>query len=145
MALLAMPIVYMNLGGEMLYVLEERLIAQAIPTSRSYTGAILFFFRSLCTVLDQVVSAMFNEEFLNGILQPQQLYSQSSLRAIFDKVSQCSVMRLNAASMDKVWIAQRSDFKPCVNGVWRKHTPFNPSMKILVMTRHIDFQQHRLV
>ena len=150
MASTSLPWLYLNLGCEMLYVLEERLIAQAVPYERACTGAfvymcrpqgarnfffLLFFLYSFppptlpslqfikenpfslhisCiifsildpvprrfAVLEQVIQAMFNSDLLEDIFQRQPLYSLRSLRAIFEKVSQCSVMRLNTTSMDK--------------------------------------------
>lgn len=38
-ALLAMPLLIMNMGGEMIYVLHQRLSAQAIDPSKSKKGS----------------------------------------------------------------------------------------------------------
>lgn len=37
-ALLAMPMLVMNMGGEMVYILEQRLHAQSIPVEKSRKG-----------------------------------------------------------------------------------------------------------
>ena len=41
--LLAMPVLILNLGLEMIYVLEQRLRAQAIPADKGRRGASLPF------------------------------------------------------------------------------------------------------
>lgn len=41
MAKYCLPFLYVNMGGEMVYVLEERLIAQDIPKDRACSGDFL--------------------------------------------------------------------------------------------------------
>ena len=58
-------------------------------------------------VLEQIISTMFHESVMADLLQPQPVYTIPSLRAMFEKVAQCSVMRLNTTSMDKAWLRVR--------------------------------------
>ena len=45
---------------------------------------------------------MFNAKFIEELMKPQDLYSVSSLRGIFDRLAHSSIMRLSESSMDKV-------------------------------------------
>lgn len=51
-AMLAMPLLVMNMGGEMVYILEQRLHAQNIPVEKSRKGdARMTFVWQLLSVL----------------------------------------------------------------------------------------------
>jgi hypothetical protein len=57
----------------------------------------------MLSVLDDIVSTMFNRRFIEEIfLKHQPLHSKRMLRAMFDKLAHASIMRLNTQSMDKV-------------------------------------------
>ncbi|CAF4385508.1 unnamed protein product [Adineta steineri] len=90
MSLKAFPIIFFNMGGEMIYILEQRLSAQEIIDQKSVK------------VVNDVVSAMFETKFLEQILRPQELYPNKYVKHIFEKLAHSSIMRLNEASMDKV-------------------------------------------
>jgi hypothetical protein len=45
---------------------------------------------------------MFNKRFMEELFKPQELYSKKAMRTVFDRLAHASIMRLNAASMDKV-------------------------------------------
>jgi hypothetical protein len=45
-SLLAMPSLVVNLGGEMMYILQQRLQAQSIPPEKSKKGVTQFVFLS---------------------------------------------------------------------------------------------------
>ena len=45
---------------------------------------------------------MFHKRFVEELFKPQPLYSKKALRTVFDRLAHASIMRLNAASMDKV-------------------------------------------
>ena len=93
MSLFCMPFLIINLGGEMLYILEQRLQAQSIPQEKSIK------------VLQDVTKAMFGEKFVQELFKPQQLYSNPSTREIFDKLAHSSIMRLSESSMNKVYFS----------------------------------------
>ena len=40
MAMRTLPLLYLNLGGEMMYVLDQRLVAQKIPGSKASKGSL---------------------------------------------------------------------------------------------------------
>ncbi|XP_055889483.1 protein OSCP1-like isoform X2 [Biomphalaria glabrata] len=91
MSFKALPLLFMNLGGEMIYILDQRLSAQSIPNEKAKK------------VLTDIVSTMFNKKFMDEIFKPQNLYSKKAMRTVFDRIAHASIMRLNAASMDKLY------------------------------------------
>ena len=117
-----------NMGGEMLYILRQRLDAQSIAEEKSKKGTVAcsglassFFVgcsavspartlrRLSCArcplsraVLADVVRAMFDPTFLAELFRPQDVYTSTATRHIFDKLAHTSIMRLNENSMDKV-------------------------------------------
>jgi hypothetical protein len=86
MSLLAMPWVVINMGCEMVYILDQRLKAQSVSASKS------------SKVLLDVVTAMLNKNFIDEkLFVPQQMYTMSSIRNIFDRLAHSSIMRLSEA------------------------------------------------
>ena len=154
-----MPFLLFNLGGEMMYVVYDRLrvqlhnktITQAIANQgvavvvvvvvgrkiiathwravRALVGLIQlrfhvrfsanhmpsYFFRSLLhhivsymrshadLVLSDISKIMFNKDFVGEMFRPQDVYKPDVLRALFDKLVNASIMRINHESFDKVW------------------------------------------
>jgi len=87
----AMPIIVLNMGGEMIYILNQRLQAQNIPADKGKK------------VLADVIRTMYTEVFLDELFKPQEVYTRASTKQIFDKLAHSSVMRLNKTSMDKLY------------------------------------------
>jgi len=96
---MAMPLLLINMGGEMLYILEQRLVAQKINEEKS------------ARVLQDVIRTMFARKFIDELFRPQPLYSRVSIRQIFDKLAHSSIMRLNTNSMDKLYDLMTMGFK----------------------------------
>eukprot|EP01038_Epipyxis_sp_PR26KG_P012081 gene12081-16167_t len=90
-SLLAMPIIVLNMGGEMIYILHQRLQAQNVPEEKSRK------------VLEDVVRTMYTPLFLEELFKPQEIYSVASTKQIFEKLAHSSIMRLNKTSMDKLY------------------------------------------
>ena len=86
-----MPWAVICMGSEMLYILEQRLQAQSISDDKA------------SRVLQDVVQTMFSDQFLGELFKPQRMYSATATRQIFDQLAHSSIMRLNAASMDKLY------------------------------------------
>ena len=107
----ALGLLFLNLGGEMLYVLDQRLYAQKIQVDKGKKSN-NFFLNQLnkslsislfqILVMQDIVSSMFSERFLDEIFKPQELCSRKALRTIFERLAHTSIMRLNESSMDKV-------------------------------------------
>lgn len=96
---MAMPIVIVNLGGEMMYVLRQRLEAQQIPQDKARQ------------VLDEVIGAMFNEAFIKELFKPSPTYTFEATKHIFQKLAHCSIMKLNETSMSKLYDLMTMVFK----------------------------------
>ena len=90
-SLWAMPIVVINMGGEMVYILQQRLQAQKVPDDKAVK------------VLQDVVRAMYSPLFITELFKPQEMYTSSSTKQIFEKLAHSSIMRLNKQSMEKVF------------------------------------------
>lgn len=83
MSLYAMPLVIINMGAEMLYILEQRLTAQNIDADK---GA---------QVLTDIAAAMFQKDYIMTLFQPQEVYRVHAVRKIFERLAHTSIMRLN--------------------------------------------------
>jgi len=94
-----MPMLLLNMGGEMLYILEQRLQAQAVGAEKS------------ARVLQDVVRTMYNTKFIAELFRCQQIYSMQATRQIFDRLAHSSIMRLNESSMDKLFDLMTMGFK----------------------------------
>ncbi|XP_055258180.1 protein OSCP1 isoform X3 [Moschus berezovskii] len=91
MSMRTLPLLFLNLGGEMLYILDQRLRAQNIPGDKARK------------VMNDIISTMFNQKFMEELFKPQELYSKKALRTVYDRLAHASIMRLNQASMDKIY------------------------------------------
>lgn len=45
---------------------------------------------------------MFNDQFIDELFKPQNMYSRSAMQTVFEKLVHSSIMRLNSSSMGKV-------------------------------------------
>ncbi|GBG26542.1 Protein OSCP1 [Hondaea fermentalgiana] len=98
-SLMAMPLIIVNLGGEMMYVLNQRLEAQAIPQEKAHQ------------VMDEVIGAMFNATFVDALFKPHPVYTFRATKLIFQKLAHCSIMKLNETSMGKLYDLMTMVFK----------------------------------
>ncbi|DAZ97620.1 TPA: hypothetical protein N0F65_002239 [Lagenidium giganteum] len=98
-SLMTMPMLIINMGAEMIYVLDQRLKAQNIPRDKS------------SKVLEDIIKTMHNEKFMVELFKPHHMYSNVSTRQIFDRLAHSSIMRLNTNSMDKLYDLMRMGFK----------------------------------
>ncbi|KAL3882260.1 hypothetical protein ACJMK2_028622 [Sinanodonta woodiana] len=120
MSLKTLPLLFINLGGEMVYILDQRLRAQNIPDEKAKK------------VLHDIVATMFHQKFVEELFKSQPLYSKKALRTVFDRLAHASIMRLNAASMDKLYDLMTMAFKYQVSLCLR-------SKDILLITlNHLD-------
>ncbi|XP_045046775.2 protein OSCP1 isoform X3 [Desmodus rotundus] len=101
MSMRTLPLLFLNLGGEMLYILDQRLRAQNIPGDKARRDEWTEVDRE--RVLHDIISTMFNKNFIEELFKPQELYSKKALRTIYDRLAHASIMRLNQASMDKLY------------------------------------------
>lgn len=95
----AMPMLIINMGGEMVYILEQRLHAQTVSADKSKR------------VLQDVIRTMYNPKFITELFRSQEVYTVHSTRQIFDRLAHSSIMRLNESSMDKLFDLMTMGFK----------------------------------
>lgn len=115
-----LPILFLNLGGEMMYILDQRLRAQNIPKEKSRK------------VMHDIVGTMLNTRFMDELFKPQDAYSKKAMRTVFDKLAHASIMRLNSASMDKLYDLMTMAFKHQVSLCQR------PQDILLITLNHMD-------
>ena len=53
-------------------------------------------------VLRDIVGQMFDDRCVKELFRPQKVFSQKSLRTVFDKLANASIMKLNSTAMEKV-------------------------------------------
>ena len=94
-----MPLLVINMGGEMVYILEQRLEAQQVPVDKAGR------------VLNDVLRTMFAQKFVQTLFEPGDIYTPTSTRQIFNKLAHSSIMRLNQSSMDKLYDLMTMGFK----------------------------------
>lgn len=104
----------------MMYILDQRLRAQSIPQEKAKK------------VLNDIVATMFNKRFMEELFKPQALYSKKAMRTVFDRLAHASIMRLNAASMDKLYDLMTMAFKYQVSLALR------PKDILLITLNHMD-------
>ncbi|XP_048469167.1 protein OSCP1 isoform X3 [Rhincodon typus] len=61
--------------------------------------------------MNDIISTMFNKKFMEELFKSQELYSKKALRTVFDRLAHASIMRLNQASMDKLYDLMTMAFK----------------------------------
>lgn len=75
----------------MVYILNQRLVAQKIPRDKADK------------VRQDVVKHILDSTFVEDLMKPQPLYSMTSTRQVFDKLAHSSIMKLQKSSMDKLF------------------------------------------
>lgn len=119
-SLYAMPIILLNMGGEMTYILQQRLFAQSVEDEKARK------------VLQDVVKAMYSPQFLSELFKPQEMYTAASTKQIFEKLAHSSIMRLNKSSMDKLFDLMSMGFKK------QLITCNSPQMLLHVTLTHLE-------
>nr|CAD7392939.1 unnamed protein product [Timema cristinae] len=114
------PLLFLNLGGEMMYILDQRLQAQKIPKDKSMK------------VMNDITSIMLNEKFLGELFKPQEVYNKQALRKLFEDLAHGSIMRLNSASMDKLYDLMTMVFK------YQVFNAQSPNDVVLITLNHLD-------
>ena len=86
-----LPFVVLNLGSEMVYILDQRLRSQDVAQDRSIK------------VLDDIVKNMLADQFVVELFRPQAMYKMTATKEIFKKLAHSSIMKLNETSMQKLF------------------------------------------
>ncbi|KAM7373468.1 hypothetical protein PAMP_008316 [Pampus punctatissimus] len=120
MSMRTLPLVFINLGGEMLYILDQRLRAHNTSEDNSEK------------VMNDIVGTMFSKAFMDELLKPQQLYSHRTLKTVLTRLAHASIMRLNPASMDRLYELMVMAFK------YQVFLCPRPKDLLLISYNHID-------
>ncbi|OZC08215.1 hypothetical protein X798_04774 [Onchocerca flexuosa] len=99
MSLKCMPLLFLNMGSEMVYILQQRLKAQKVSKEKS------------TQVLRDILHILFNTKFLKELFKPQLICSRQIMRIFFEKLVHSSIMRLNETSMDKLYALMTMTYK----------------------------------
>ncbi|XP_078124610.1 protein OSCP1a [Sander vitreus] len=125
-----LPLVFINLGGEMLYILDQRL--HALNTSDDNSEKGVWSENDRKRVMNDIVGTMFGKDFMDELLKPQQLYSHRTMKTVLTRLAHASIMRLNPASMDRLYELMVMAFKYQVLLCPR------PKDLLLITYNHID-------
>lgn len=85
------PYLYLNLGCEMMYIIDQRLKAQNICRIKSQK------------VINDLIMALFNPVLINKIFEKQPSPSKVELKQLLMELAHSSIMKLNEQSMDKLF------------------------------------------
>ncbi|KAF0024428.1 hypothetical protein F2P81_023230 [Scophthalmus maximus] len=120
MSVRTLPLVFINLGGEMIYILDQRLRASNTSDDNSEK------------VMNDIVGTMFSKAFIDELLKPQQLYSHRTLKTVLTRLAHASIMRLNPASMERLYELMVMAFK------YQVFLCPRPKDLLLISYNHID-------
>ncbi|KAK3558850.1 hypothetical protein QTP86_030447 [Hemibagrus guttatus] len=98
MSLRTLPLLIINMGGEMLYILDQRLRAQKETDDKIQKG---WSDADRKRVINDIVGVMFSKAFMEELMQPQDTYSHQALRYLLTRLAHTSIMKLNSTSMDR--------------------------------------------
>ncbi|XP_005938796.1 protein OSCP1a [Haplochromis burtoni] len=130
MSMRTLPLVFINLGGEMLYILDQRLRAHNTSEDNSEKG--VWSENDRKRVMNDIVGTMFSKAFMDELLKPQQLYSHRTLKTVLTRLAHASIMRLNPASMDRLYELMVMAFK------YQVFLCLRPKDLLLISYNHMD-------
>ncbi|CAG2068447.1 unnamed protein product [Timema podura] len=82
--------------------------------------------------MNDITSIMLNEKFLGELFKPQEVYNKQALRKLFEDLAHGSIMRLNSASMDKLYDLMTMVFK------YQVFNAQSPNDVVLITLNHLD-------
>lgn len=82
--------------------------------------------------MQDIISNMFNEKFLEELFRPQEICHRSAFRILFERLAHASIMRLNESSMDKLFDLMAMAVK------YQALLVSNPREILLVTLNHLD-------
>ncbi|XP_019715213.1 protein OSCP1-like isoform X1 [Hippocampus comes] len=132
MSMRTLPLVFINLGGEMLYILDQRLHAHSTSEDKSEKAAGVWSENDRKRVMNDIVGTMFSQAFMDEILKPQLLYSHRTMKVVLTRLAHVSIMKLNAVSMEKLYELMLMAFK------YQVFLCPRPKDLLLISYNHID-------
>lgn len=95
----ATPIIVVNLGCEMVYVIDQRLKAQNVGLDKSEK------------VLTDIVTVLLHPKLLDELFIPQPVATHAVIKQLLQAISTTSIMKLDEYSMSKLWDLMTMIFK----------------------------------
>lgn len=83
MSLMALPLVMINMGSEMVYVLSQRLQSQEVSTEK------------ITKVVNDIINALLDQNLIQDYIQLQPCKSLKELKTTFHNIAHSSIMKLN--------------------------------------------------
>eukprot|EP01064_Diplonema_japonicum_P011729 TRINITY_DN19176_c0_g1_i1.p1 TRINITY_DN19176_c0_g1~~TRINITY_DN19176_c0_g1_i1.p1 ORF type:complete len:396 (+),score=72.78 TRINITY_DN19176_c0_g1_i1:100-1287(+) len=96
---MAIPFIHCNMGGEMVYILEQRLYSQKIRKDK------------IERVLTDIIKQLYNPKVFRELLKPGPLPSNTYMKGIFHTIANTSIMKLSEQSMEKMYELMVMGFK----------------------------------
>ncbi|XP_022118299.2 protein OSCP1 [Pieris rapae] len=87
----ATPLIVINLGCEMVYVIEQRLMMQKIPINKSEK------------VLTEIVTVLLHPKLMEDLFLPQPVAPHPVIKQLISDISASSIMKLDEYSTNKLW------------------------------------------
>eukprot|EP00035_Acanthoeca_spectabilis_P031933 m.16381 g.16381 ORF g.16381 m.16381 type:complete len:455 (-) comp5042_c0_seq1:103-1467(-) len=94
-----MPLIVLNLGAEMIYVLHQRLTAQRVAPP------------DVGRIIRTMVDTLTHPEFLGQLSKPQEVYGWAPTIAVFERLCMASSISLNEESFSKLYDMMIMAFK----------------------------------
>jgi hypothetical protein len=107
------------MGGEMIYILHQRLKAQNVAGDKS------------TRILNDAIKTMFLPAFIEQLFEPQKIFSITYTKQIFHKIVHSSIMTLNETSMSKLFDLMLMGFKYQLIASNNPHSVYQVSMNHL--------------
>ncbi|UMM21444.1 hypothetical protein L5515_003127 [Caenorhabditis briggsae] len=99
------PALYINLGAEMMYVLDQRLRVQKERIEDREKSD---------KVVKEIMMGFLAKKTLDEVFKGHGIPTRSGLKVFFEKIAHCSIMRLNENSMDKLFDLMMMSYKFCL-------------------------------
>ncbi|XP_037941523.1 uncharacterized protein LOC119685438 [Teleopsis dalmanni] len=117
--------IFVNLGCEMLYVIDQRLKAQQIAEEKSIQ------------VMHDIINVLLETKFIDSLMRGSvhsnaQLFKVNQCKFMLKDVATCSLMRLDEASMDKLWNLMTMIYK------WQLFVTKHQVHLLDITIRHLD-------
>jgi hypothetical protein len=127
-----MPLCVLNLGGEMMYILHQRLSAQDVDALE------------VARVLRMMIETLTHADFLDQLGKPQEVYGWVPMIAVFERLCTASSISLNETSFSKVstYSSERSGDGPRPTGT-AHHRPPSADTSPCRVARERDWLVHR--
>ncbi|CAG9564830.1 unnamed protein product [Danaus chrysippus] len=95
----ATPFIVINLGCEMIYVIDQRLKTQSVPLEKSER------------VLTDLVTVLLHPKLLDELFLPQPVATHKVIKQLLQDISETSIMKLDDYSKNKLWDLMTMLFK----------------------------------